>query len=87
MLAGAPAASHITAMPPDLTDDDIAALSDLIRRAIDGDRYPLSPRILNLKAILAKLDPASAPPATPHPPLKHYAPPRAKPRQRRRTRR
>jgi hypothetical protein len=64
-------------MPPDLTDADIAALTHLLRRAIDGDRYPLSPRILNLKALLAKLDPASVPPANPRPPLKHYAPPRA----------
>jgi hypothetical protein len=71
---------------PDLTDADIAALIHLLRGAIDGDRYPLSPRILNLKVLLAKLDPASVPPAHPRPPQKLYAPPRAVLTRRRRGR-
>jgi hypothetical protein len=39
-----------------------------VRNAIDGDRYPLSPRVRALKALLAKLDPSSEKPAiTPFP--------------------
>jgi hypothetical protein len=41
----------------DLTDDEIAALRDLLRRTIEGDRFPLSPRMRPLRAILAKIDP------------------------------
>jgi hypothetical protein len=44
-------------MPPDLTDDEKAALIDLLRSTIDEDRFPLSPRIRQLRAILAKLAP------------------------------
>ena len=44
---------------PDLTDEERAELARLIREAIDGDRYPLSPRVRRLKSILAKVDPAS----------------------------
>ena len=44
-------------MTLDLTDDETVALVALLRRAIDEDRYPLSPRLAPLKAILAKLDP------------------------------
>jgi hypothetical protein len=64
-----------------LSDDESAALVRLLRKAIDEDRYPLSPRVQLLQAILDQLDP---PPVreTP-PPLKVYAPPRAKPGQRR----
>ncbi len=43
-------------MTLDLTDDETAALARLLRRTIDEDRYPLSPRLAPLKAILAKLD-------------------------------
>ena len=61
-------------MTPDLMDEETAALARLLRDAIDGDRYRLSPRIGTLKAILAKLrrEPAREPP----PPLKVYAAPR-----------
>ena len=41
----------------DLTDEEVLALVRLLRDAIGDDRYPLSPRILTLKRILAKLDP------------------------------
>jgi hypothetical protein len=41
----------------DLSEDEAAALVALLTRTIDGDRYPLSPRIRTLKAILAKLRP------------------------------
>jgi hypothetical protein len=42
----------------DLTDDELAALTASARRNIDADRYPLSPRLGPLRAVLAKLDPA-----------------------------
>lgn len=36
----------------DLTDADTAALADLLRDTIAADRFPLSPRIRRLRAIL-----------------------------------
>ena len=39
-----------------LTDDEAKALVQLLRRAIDENREPLSPRLAPLKAILAKLE-------------------------------
>jgi hypothetical protein len=48
-------------MTPDLSDEEKRALGDLLKRTIDKDRYPLSLRILRLKAILAKLDPQAIP--------------------------
>jgi len=63
-------------MTLDLTDEEIAAFARLPSKAIDDDRYPLSPRIQALKAILAKIRPE--PVREPLPPLtKQYAPPRA----------
>ena len=44
-------------MPTDLDDTDKSALADLLREVIASDRYPLSPRIKRLRAILAKLEP------------------------------
>ena len=44
-------------MTLDLTDEETAALERLLSETINGDRYPLSPRILTLKAILAKIRP------------------------------
>jgi hypothetical protein len=41
----------------DLTEDEAAALVALLSRTIDGDRYPLSPRVRVSKDILAKLTP------------------------------
>jgi hypothetical protein len=48
-------------MTVDLTDDDRAALVDLLREAIERDRFPLSPRVTRLRGILAKLGVGSAP--------------------------
>jgi hypothetical protein len=62
-------------MTLDLTDEETAALTRLLTNTIDTDRYPLSPRIQTLKAILAKIRPEPA--REPLPPLKHYEPPRA----------
>jgi hypothetical protein len=59
----------------DLSDEEADALAQHLQRAIDGDRYPLSPRLAPLKAILAKLRPE--PVREPLPPLKRYEPPRA----------
>jgi len=68
-------------MPLDLTDEETAAIEQLLTETIDDDRYPLSPRILTLKAILAKIRPE--PVRAPLPPLQHYEPP-SKGRYRRR---
>ena len=59
----------------DLTDEEKAALIREFDQIIRDDRYPLSPRIMTLKAILAKLRPE--PIREPLPPIKHYDPPRA----------
>jgi hypothetical protein len=61
---------------PDLTDDDYSDLAALVREAIDAERYRIGPRIKKLRALLVKLDPASAERAvTPYPP----PPPSAEP--------
>ncbi len=44
-------------MQLNLTADERAALTKLVRDNIAADPYPLSPRIGRLKALLAKLDP------------------------------
>jgi hypothetical protein len=61
-------------MHVELSDEEKVALAIELNRIISGDRYPLSPRVRTLQAILDKLDP---PPATePLLPSKHYEPPR-----------
>jgi hypothetical protein len=58
-------------MLPDLTDDDKAALIELLHEPIERDRFPLSPKIKRLKAVLAKLDrqaPRPEPLPAPKPP-------------------
>ena len=70
-------------MTLDLTDDEAAALAGFLRRAIDEDRYPLSPRLALLKAILAKLEPPTAR-VEPRPPLSASAAPAAAKRRIRR---
>ena len=57
----------------DLTDDEAAALTQELHDIVENDRYPFSPRIQTLRAILAKLRPE--PVREPLPPLKVYAPP------------
>jgi hypothetical protein len=44
-------------MTLDLSDEEKLALAGLLKRSIEDDRYPLSPRIGTLKAILAKIEP------------------------------
>jgi hypothetical protein len=65
----------------DLTDDEAAALTQELHDIVENDRYPFSPRIRTLRAILNKLRPE--PVREPLPPLKVYAPP-SKGRYRRR---
>jgi hypothetical protein len=75
--------THMAGMTLDLTEEETDALARLLRRTIDDDRYPLSPRIQTLKAVLAKIRPEPA--REPWPPPKVYAPPRATLARRRRT--
>ena len=42
----------------ELDDDEKAALVELLTAEIENTRYPLSPRIRQLRAILDKLEPA-----------------------------
>jgi hypothetical protein len=53
---------------PTLTDDDRADLARFLREAIEADRYPFSPRVKRLKALLAKIDPPPPAPAPLPPP-------------------
>jgi hypothetical protein len=39
-------------MHPDLSDEETAALSQELHDIVEGDRYPFSPRIRTLRAIL-----------------------------------
>jgi hypothetical protein len=41
----------------DLSDEETAAVTQELHDIVEGDRYPLSPRIRTLRAILAKLRP------------------------------
>ena len=54
----------------DLTDAELEAVAAALRRTIANDRYPLSPRLLPLRAALAKLAPTVTPaPTAERPPL------------------
>jgi hypothetical protein len=60
----------------DLTDDEKAALIELLCETIEGSRFPLSPRLRPYKAILLKLgvgsthrEPYPAPKPSGHPSL------------------
>ncbi len=50
-------------MPLDLSDTERAVLIALLNVTLAADRFPLSPRILTLKRILAKLESLSKPPS------------------------
>jgi hypothetical protein len=47
-------------LPLDLTNVERFALRNLLAKTIETSHYPLSQRILTLKAILAKIVPISA---------------------------
>lgn len=55
-------------MQLELSDAERDALARFVLSATDADRYPLSPRLAPLKAILAKIDPK--PQVQPVPPPK-----------------
>jgi len=57
----------------ELTDEQTEALIRELPQIIDGDRYPLSPRIVALKEILGQLRPE--PVREPRPTRRHYEPP------------
>jgi hypothetical protein len=65
----------------DLSNEAAAALAQELHDIVENDRYPFSPRIRTLRAILAKLRPE--PVREPLLPPKVYAPP-SKGRYRRR---
>jgi len=65
-----------------LTDEEKRVLIAALKRAIDGDRYFLSARVMALQSILGRLEP-SKPAPPPLPPLQYFAPPRAMAKQRR----
>ena len=56
----------------DFTDDEYAAVTAAIRRAIEDDRFPHAPRLDPLRAVLGKFEAAPEPTALPK------APPTAK---------
>jgi hypothetical protein len=60
-------------MPLDLSDEEAAALTQELDDIVESDKYPFSPRIRTLTAILAKLRPE--PVREPLPTQKMYAPP------------
>ncbi len=55
-----------------LTDDELAAVTAAIRRAVEDDRFPRAPRLDPLRAALGKLEAAPEPAAPPkaQPPAK-----------------
>ena len=55
-------------MPPELSPEERAAIISVLREKIDGDRFPLSPRLRPLKSALSKL--------APEPPRQTYPPPK-----------
>jgi hypothetical protein len=57
----------------DLTDAEAGALAQELGGTINYARYPLSPRIQTLRAILQKIRPE--PVREPLPPRRHYEPP------------
>jgi hypothetical protein len=61
-------------MQLEISDEQAAALIRELDQIIQDDRYPLSPRIQVLKAILAKM--RLEPIREPLPEPKHYEPPR-----------
>ena len=74
MAKGAPP-DYIRAVPTiDLPDDELAAVTTVIRRLVDEDRFPHAPRLDPLRAALGRLDAATAAKPTSHP----KAPPPAK---------
>ena len=66
----------------ELSDEQAAALEKELRDIIENDRYPFSSRIRTLREILQMIRPEPA--REPLPPIRHYEPPRATAKRRRR---
>jgi hypothetical protein len=81
-LAIRESSSHITGMNLELSEEQAALLEREFTAIIDGDRYFLSPRIQILREIRNMIRPE--PKREPLPEPKHYEPPRATTRRRRR---
>ena len=65
--------AYIRAVPTiNLTDDELAAVTATVRRAIEDDRFPHAPRLDPLRVALGKFEAAAEPIALPK------APPNAK---------
>ena len=61
LLAGQMSADYIRAVPTiNLSDDELAAGTATVRRAIEDDRFPHAPRLDPLRAALGKLEAASS---------------------------
>ena len=61
LLAEQMSADYIPPLPTiDLTDDELAAVTAAIRRTIETDRFPRSPRLDPLRSAPAKLESATA---------------------------
>jgi hypothetical protein len=73
VLAASGQHSHIGSMNLELSDLQTEALIRELSQIVQNDRYPLSPRIVALKEILAQLRPE--PEREPLPPSRHYEPP------------
>jgi hypothetical protein len=52
----------------DLTDEELAALASLVRRALEQDRFPLAARLLPLRSAFPKLEAAIPEPQPPKAP-------------------
>lgn len=66
-------------MQIELSDHEREALIRFLRDGIDQDRFPLSPRLAPIRAILDKLQPPAPKPDLPEP--KTIVPPRARTRR------
>jgi hypothetical protein len=53
----------------DLSDTELTAVANLVRRTVHEDKFPFSPRLAPLKSALAKLDPQPMKPRSELPPL------------------
>jgi hypothetical protein len=54
-------------MPPDLTEDETRTLIDYARRKFAEERWPMSPGLRPIRAIMEKLDPKPEPQPLPAP--------------------
>jgi hypothetical protein len=63
-----PSASHIVGMAePELSDEETRTLIDYARRKFAEERWPVSPKLRAVRAIMEKLDPKPEPTPMPEP--------------------